>query len=407
MSLCGNTAAYLPRFAASYYDGPSKECNGHGDCIDGLCVCYSGWTGKSDFISTDGITCDSSMVTLHVFWGINLAYMLYCLFITRYAIKAKFEQHREMVQRRAAGGEKYTVLDNKGFAAVLAYLIVCVPSTICMCALMIARDDERLGFTWGMTILFAISRIGFYFMMYFFEPQLLATILRGSSTRSMIVSFATLWGKANFILSVVVSLLPFITLLASKTGRDATAQWIYISYFLGSGISLIIYASQAVLIQRRFNKLTQSMASTAASAPRNDTMREIKRKLMTFQIDTLTRSVVEGCVYMIFLFLPFMYNKHDYFLPIMWLAMHSIYKQLATTTVTTSRVGDGSTEDGMDGTFEHSKSTEHGTGVWATATSGPPSSMISYNPTVRKFKERATIYQEAHDSDESDSDEYV
>lgn len=51
-------------------------CGGHGKCVDSLCVCDAGWTGKSEWMSFDGYTCTTNEAAIQALWAINVVLWL-------------------------------------------------------------------------------------------------------------------------------------------------------------------------------------------------------------------------------------------------------------------------------------------------------------------------------------------
>jgi hypothetical protein len=56
----------------NYWVADNPPCSSHGDCIDGKCFCYQGWTGRSDLEPQFGIDCDISVDSLKIWAAVNL-----------------------------------------------------------------------------------------------------------------------------------------------------------------------------------------------------------------------------------------------------------------------------------------------------------------------------------------------
>ncbi|GBG27974.1 Hypothetical Protein FCC1311_041972 [Hondaea fermentalgiana] len=403
--LCGNTAQYMPEFFYSYYAEPilSPPC-GHGDCVVGVCVCEDGWTGLSDFITTEGIACDINNVAIKALWAINLLILFVCVFHVRDDIKQKRAQHIDLVKQKELSGKKYTVYDNKGYAAILAWLAFCLPGSFAMGILKLVTNDQRVGQTWAMTVFFFVAKLGFYLSAFLYQPQLLATILKGSRSQAALVHSSRIWGFCNMLLSMTLGLLPFVTLLASETYRDETAQLIYILYMAGSVLSMLVFGVQALVIQIQFNKIMGG--EMASKSKRAD---EIKQKLSSFQRGTYTQATVQGLIYGIFLFVPALWNKHDYFLPISWISFHLLFRKMATSTITTKRVGISTTDTGSlskdnDGSFT---SKNEGNSVSSFVVTRSPPTATASPSNFRSFQEKAYSFHEPDPITMDDDDDYV
>lgn len=332
--MCGNTDLYLTPFFESYYHKPwGNGLCGHGSCVEGLCVCEKGWTGLSDFINTEGITCDINIYVVKALWAFNLAFSAHQFWTSRYRLLNKRKQHHHLVRINLAKGRKYTLIHNKGLCALIMAICVCMPAIWIVGLLRIGTNTERVGHTWAITIFFAIAKIGFSLASYFFQPHLLSTMLKGCRHGDILVNLAKLWGLANATISIIIAILPIVTVAASSNGRDSVAQAVYLTYMSGSLLCMIFHGLQAVFITRRFQKL----AELTGSSGKTDRWQHSKRRVYRLQQEAWMQSLFQGIVYTLFIFMPFMHNKMDYFIPIGWLAYHILYRKMSKATASSDK----------------------------------------------------------------------
>mmetsp|Transcript_439 Transcript_439/g.1046 ORF Transcript_439/g.1046 Transcript_439/m.1046 type:complete len:405 (-) Transcript_439:145-1359(-) len=400
---CGNTAEFLPDFFSSYYEEPWLGQCAKGACELGVCVCNDGWTGYADFINTEGIECQINNIVIKILWAFNLVFLLVTVFSVRHDIATKRNQHLDVVNQKNLQGRKYTWWDNKGYAAIVVWLALCFPANLILAIIKLATNNQRVGHTWAMTILFFIAKTGFYSSASIFQPQLLATILKGSRSQTALVTSARYWGLANLIISVVVGILPVITAAASVDGRDAVAQGVYIGYMAGSVFSMFVFGLQAIVIHVQFKKIMGSELASKSTTRAG----EIQKKLFHFQRQTYSQAAVQGVIYAIFLFIPALWNKHDYFLPISWISFHLLFRKMSTSTITTKNIGESTTDSLSKSKDDNSFSTSKvGKAEFSSfvATHGAPS--VSSPPTdFRSFQEKAVSFHAPIHSD--DEEEYV
>jgi len=401
--ICGDTSAYLPEFWAGYYSSPLIEgCNGRGTCVSpGICDCDPNWTGLADFINLEGISCVVQNNAVKSLWAVNFVFIAVTLLRTRENIWAKREQHLQMVELRRSQGRKYGVLDNRGWAAIVSWVFVCAPATLILGILKMATNNERVGLTPGMTILFSIAKLGFYLTAYFYQPGLLATILEGSKARASLVRIAQIWGKINLVISLSVGFMPLITLIfGDSSGRDSVAQGVYFGYMGGSVLSMLVFGSQAFLIQHRFNQIMKS--EVAGKSERN---LEIQKNLNDFQRSTAIQATVQGLIYGLYFWFPFMIGTHDYFLPISWLAFGLLYRKLANSTISTKKI-DRSTTDGS------SREGSRDASFSAIGNAAGASTQINTNVGQTKFdssfaEKAQSFVEDLPESQKTDDDGYV
>jgi len=81
----------------------SKPCSGNGDCINSICVCSTGYTGRSDWINLDGYDCHINLMAEKVLWAVpcilSLMNLFRCISYFRYEWK-RFSGDIEKLRKR-------------------------------------------------------------------------------------------------------------------------------------------------------------------------------------------------------------------------------------------------------------------------------------------------------------------
>lgn len=319
-------------FEIGGYNNFRGTCSGHGECINNTCVCEDGFTGLSDWLNTENLDCQINIKIYKAFWGLNAAFAVLFQFKTFPKMKLRYDEFREKQKAIQASGKSISIRQNRGLVAILFYEFWVFPALLICAAVKIAKDDERVGITPLITVLFAMVKIGFYFgVAYMFQPSLIRTLLQSGSLKrnkkiQRLILLSDAFARLNLFFSVTFSFVPFITLFNSEE-LDRPAEIAWIIYFGGSIVSLLFYFAQAVYLKSKIVKVLDSIQQN------NSQVAETKKKLVKIQKTVMFQSLFQSCLYSLFLFWPYLWNKHDYFLPLSWLAFILISKELAESHV--------------------------------------------------------------------------
>mmetsp|Transcript_853 Transcript_853/g.1950 ORF Transcript_853/g.1950 Transcript_853/m.1950 type:complete len:405 (+) Transcript_853:885-2099(+) len=400
---CGNTSLFMPDFFSDYYPRPWLSICGQGECTDqGVCECDPHWTGKADFLWTEGIECQVNNIAIKILWAFNLIVLIGNIISVKDDVILKRRQHHEVVQQKGLQGKKYTMWDNKGYAAIIVWLALCAPGTFILGIIKISTNSYRLGHSWAMNFLFFVAKTGFYFGTYMYQPQLLATILKGSRSQIRIVELARAWGLFNFILSEIVAFLPFLTSATTSTGIDHAAQAVYLTYMVGSVLSMFTVGLQGLVITLKFKKIMSGSLTTKSKSAAE----EIQKKLYGVQRQTYLQASVQGFIYLCFIFIPSLWNKHDWFLPISWLSFHALFRIMAKSTITTKRLGTSSMDSSNEGSKESSFSSSKRVDASSFVVSRNPQSTQPLTD-FHDFQEKASSFHEVVEHKGREEDDYV
>ncbi len=381
-------------------------CSQRGQCVNEVCVCNEGWNGRGDFLDTTGQDCQTGELPVSILWGINLFFQIFFLAKGAPLFWARWKQYQETKATKLAQGRKYSLWNNRGLIACLGFVFVCAPSMIAMAILRIVDTNERIGLTWGATILFALQKLGFYFAVWAFQPALLSTILKGKASTAYLVKINDIGSAILCTFAAAVGMLPLITLFASD-GKDTIAMVVYYLVIGGTWLQLTLLFLQARYVKRKVSKALDASYETAPS----QRIKDIKAGLVGIQRQNIIQTVVQGTFFMVLTLFPFMYNRHDYWLPASTIGYALVGFKLAKTTVrdtNASKTG-GSTSNGGSKSYsksDKSKNTEPQS-FKASTQVGSFHYARSTNNTVDRFTENVTSFVEADGGFADADEEYV
>mmetsp|Transcript_8308 Transcript_8308/g.9434 ORF Transcript_8308/g.9434 Transcript_8308/m.9434 type:complete len:213 (+) Transcript_8308:40-678(+) len=151
--------------------------------------------------------------------------------------------------------------------------------------------------------------------------------LNASSVDQMITAYKH-FTKALAAASIILGFLPFIT-YAKGGVLDKTAETVYLIYFVGMVVTISCLGLQSVAITIKAGRMFE--ASYAVS--QDERIKQMKEKIGDMNKSAAKQSLIQVSFYMMFLVNPFMWNLHDYFLPISWISFIILGKKMMTATV--------------------------------------------------------------------------
>lgn len=298
----------------------ADQCGGYGNCTQTQrCVCDKMWSTNSDFVIFED--CATSLVAMYVLWAINIIEICYVLYVTTYIIVARFENffHQRKTKR------DYTLWNNKGLIAVIIYFGLCMPAHLAMALLHMAEPLTRIGFDVIPTILFFLSKCGLYCTSVLVQGPLISAALKGRKEFRGLI-------RVNYIMSIVVSTISivigsmgFVTLDYFQTDRAKQVE-IMRAYYYVQAIALFVNGLQAYFVKMYVFKVLDNARLAMSSSDKTE---YIKGKIGGFQNQIFKQGCIQGVVYFVMAAVPFFINKHQYFLPMSWLAMPVLGLKLA------------------------------------------------------------------------------
>lgn len=346
-----------------------------GDCSNGVCnvtadpevlntcVCEPGWTGQSDWVNMEGIDCQVNILAVQILWIINLAVSVLSAAASAPKLLKLFQKHQRVKKSMSSAGKVYTIRDNKGSFALLIFYLFCFPFQIALGVWKLVDPTIKIAIDVVPTILWFVTRSGFYISAGVFQPSLLASVMRGTRAAEIIIQRNNRFGFYVSLGSVLVTLFAVPNVVTG--GRDfLLAEATIVAYFLGQALVLFCLALQAQLLKRKITHILDESHKTNA----NEKTLEIKDRLNSVQHSAERATLVQFMVYLCFGIIPFMWNKHDYLLPITWLTLPLIGRRA------TNAVSEGKTKTSRRGTMSPGS---EGTSETNTATSGKGSTALA------------------------------
>jgi len=304
-------------------------CSGLGVCLDGVnCECDPGFTGLSDIINTDGIDCHVNINLLKGFWALNLLLATGTFVYSAPRIVERCRIHMQLKKTRREAGRKLTWRNNRALAANLVGSVGCTVSMTLFAILQLARDDERIGVTFGATLFFAMSRTCFYGAVWLYQPALLRSSLTGKRNVRWIVEFNEKASLVSCGFAALISFAPFLCFF-EEDGTGPVHVAAYYILMIGTLVQLVFFGAQALYVKQNVRKVLLESYSVAPSA----TTLELIAAISAIQMETFRQCVAQFCIYAGFTFSGRLLNSHVYFLPFGWLAYVVIAKKLTFTHI--------------------------------------------------------------------------
>jgi len=219
----------------------------------------------------------------------------------------------------------YTLWKNKGLIAVAIYFGVSLPCQLIMAILHMIDPLTRVAFDTFPTMLFFLAKCGLYGANIFIQGPLIETVLKGHHELKDLIRLNYAFGFCISVCSIVVGSFAFITY---DYYEDNLPEQIMVmrAYYYVQALALIINGAQAYMVKRW---VFQALDAAQAIVSSQDKTRMIKQKIGSYQGGVIVQGTLQGIIYIVMGSVPFFLNKHQYFLPMSWLAMPILGKRLA------------------------------------------------------------------------------
>lgn len=325
-------------------ENPFGTCSGNGNCTSELddgevkfaCECDEYWTGLSDFVNTEGVDCQVFEPAILGLWSLNILLALNFARRSIPRINTRWKAYKVTRDTQLARGKKYGIKNNRALIANFIFILVNVPGIILFAIIRMAKPDERIGVTVLITIVFCIVKVSFYASSWFFQPALFGTVLKGSGKSGLkaigikpLIKLNDRLSLAQAVISAGGGFLPFFSIGASS--EDAQVIWFIYCMLTALGLVWLFLQSYYVKV-KAIEVLDQSY-----SISKNEKTKKMRKRIVDMQNSALVNAPIQFMIYIVWGFYAFLWNKHDYLLPISWVSMLLMGKKMAFTAVRDSR----------------------------------------------------------------------
>jgi len=301
-----------------------SDCGMYASCDSQtqLCRCDPLWSTNADFYLNQ--ECALSIVGIYILWAVNLALLLWVGWKCAFIVLARIENFLE--QRRKK--KDYKLWTNKGLIAVIVYFGLCYPAHFIMCVAHLAGDPTmRVGFDLLPTMCFFLAKIGLYVSSMFLQGPFLASTLKSFPLYKSLVNKNYFSNVALSCMSIFLGCLPLIIYGSFQSVGFLSSQIAILEfYYFVQGAVLGLNAVQAYIIRLLVFKRLDAARKYLGN---QDQTQSMKAKISAFQDVLIRQGLIQMVVYVLMGAIPFFLNKHAYFLPLSWLIMPILGKNLA------------------------------------------------------------------------------
>lgn len=302
--------------------GPA--CSGNGACVfdstlnRGICICNPGWQGDSDFqVTNDFLDCQINVLGVRILWGVSLAICLLFAYLSASDLKWLWRKHLGIVKKNKSMGKKYGLSDNKGLSALMPYVAIGFPAQVVYSIIKIANQDLKLGASVVVTVFYILWRTTFCMAPDLFQPALLESLLRTERNLDHIIRLNRNLSVAHMIFWISLSILPVIPMVVPQSMFDPQVGIISVAiWFFLIAFCFVFWPIQARYIEHK----VQSVLASSYAISKDDRTKRIMEKIALNQHDVIRGAMLQIFVYTFFAVFPFMWNKHDYLVPISFIS---------------------------------------------------------------------------------------
>lgn len=304
-------------------------CSGQGTCVNNTCICNDGWTGRSDWINTEGTDCQIYENSIKFLWGLNIFFSLLCLWFGLPLVHARWDSFKKRRADFQDQGKTYFLWEARPLLSCFVHFGICIPSVMMLGLIRIADDQQRIGLNAASTVLFLLGKASFYASGFLFQPALLE-IMISSELGARQDEFKSILRMVNISVAIGGVISTGIAFLAIPIIDDnSLGRSMFASYSAIMAISLIWYAAHAVNIKIRTISVLGAGTGESATNP----VAVVREKILEMQSSIIKQANLQCVIYLLFLMVPFLGNKHDYLLPVTWIVYSAFGYRLAATHV--------------------------------------------------------------------------
>jgi len=284
-------------------------CSGNGDCINGTCVCYAGWSGNGDWARTKGLDCQVNEAT-HTALHVLLA-VIY-ISVSAWAFPRVWAAYTKLRNKRTKAGKKASIVENRAIISLLWRIFVTTPLVLVLVIIELA-SEMRVAQDGLPTVIFFLLRSSIYFDAYLFFPYVMTQLvgsMGGHNTRKLIQT-NDLWSALLTCVNILVGILSFIAL-----GVDDAwvTLWTYVAFQILVGLCFLAMAGTAHWIMVHICRVLDESYKIA----KNEQILDVKIKLRRSMVHARNSTIFQALICWVVGAVPYLMNKYVYVLPLIF-----------------------------------------------------------------------------------------
>jgi len=284
-------------------------CSGNGACVDGVCVCDAGWTGRADWARTEGLDCQVNEAVRYFLLSVLVA--TYVLVGTWFA-PSVLRIVRSVRNKKGRDGRvrQISLVENRAIVALVCRLCVAAPAATALGAIEIATD-RRMGQDWLPTVVFLTLRTSLYFEAYMWYPYLMTQTvgtLGGRDTKALLRKNDLQAGLA--FAAVIVN--GFLVLVALAANDPWVTVWTYCAFSIAVGFGFFTLAA----ITRNIAREVGGVLEGAYVFSKDPAILVVKTKLADMLRSSMRHVLVQGALNVVFGVTPYLLSKYTYVMPL-------------------------------------------------------------------------------------------
>jgi hypothetical protein len=295
-----------------------SDCSfhGHPDTTNNIhCICDDGWTGKSDFVNSDGVQCQ-----IHE-WGIKTIWIILIIIVFTVYVRGLPHildiTHRFLDQRaRRAQTKKpsllFDILQNKTMMAIAFFYGMAFPSMLFMGFWRIFDSDNgRLGISVPYSIAWFFIRMGIYGGTACHQPNMMKFLLKATNRADDVIKTATIMSTGLLIILTIAGITIIPVLITQGNDVYTSRICFTILCFVVGLIQLLIAVHAKYVMDTLDGVLTQSYSIT-----HQPKVLDVQSRMRIAQKSVIKASAVQIFIYWGILVCPPLWICFDYILPI-------------------------------------------------------------------------------------------
>lgn len=268
------------------------------------------------------------MTAIRVLWGLFLLFHIGVY--AKYMVKVKFlyKKHQALVAANKEVGKRYTLYHNKGLLALAPYVTLGWICQTVYALVKIIDQNQKIGSSVFITILYIVWRLTFYFACDTFQPALLSSLLRSLRNLDHIIALNHTLSMLHLFLTSAISITAIMPLAMPDSATNVGMISIAI-FFNVTAVAMLFLGIQGAYIGLKVRQIL-GRSYELTKEPRT---KRIMDRIAINQRQIKSTGIIQFLIYGIFGWFPYLWNKHDYMLPFAWCFVALTVRQVVNSLI--------------------------------------------------------------------------